>query len=142
MRLYSICNMYLSSIQNGIQTQHSTVRLFRKYQLQNNVKMLSEIYDWSDNHETTIVLNGGMTEHMDALILLIEASGLPWAPFYEPGIGNAMTSISVVIPEKLYCLKDSYFEGYIMTEHMLHVLDLTREEYDMMYALKKLPLAK
>ena len=105
-RLYTICNMYLSSVQNGIQSAHVVHELFNKYGLHADdpikANQLEQLIDWSINHKTMIVTNGGMTEHMEAIIPIVEASGLPWALFDEPGIGDALTCIGVVVPERLY----------------------------------------
>ena len=115
MRLYSITNMYLSSIQQGIQTQHSTVELFIKYRIpagttgivNGATKPLAKIETWADLHKTTIVLNGGMHHNLVELLELMEGmvkekgwDHIPFAPFYEPGLNNALTSISIIMNEQ------------------------------------------
>lgn len=104
MRLYSVTNMYTDGIHAGIQTQHSTAELFAKYRedsVQNNT-----IFEWVNNHKTTIVLNGGMHPDLVAVLELLEEwekhdkeEVIPFAPFYEPGVNNALTSISIVMRE-------------------------------------------
>ncbi|EBS4516692.1 hypothetical protein DQT32_04690 [Salmonella enterica subsp. enterica serovar Braenderup] len=104
MRLYSVTNMYMAGIHAGIQTQHSTGELFAKYRkdsVQNNT-----IFEWVIDHKTTIVLNGGMHQDLVTVLNLLEEwekhdenEVIPFAPFYEPGVNNALTSISIVMRE-------------------------------------------
>ncbi len=104
MRLYSVTNMYMAGIHAGIQTQHSTGELFakyREYSIQNNT-----IFEWVIYHKTTIVLNGGMHQDLVAVLELLEdwekhdkEEVIPFAPFYEPGVNNSLTSISIVMRE-------------------------------------------
>ena len=104
MRLYGITNMYMSGVHAGIQTQHSTVEAFVKYP--NNTPQYSTLIDWATYHKTTIVVNGGMHDNMMNILGLMEKweaeekyEVLPFAPFYEPGVNNALTSISIVMPQ-------------------------------------------
>lgn len=108
MRLYSITNMYTAGIHAGIQTQHSTAELFVKYQtdISSVYPAQSKLYDWAENHKTTVVLQGGMHDNLVQLLEEIELwdkhnpdVSLPFAPFFEPGINNALTSISIVFPQ-------------------------------------------
>ena len=105
MRAYFVNNMYLSSIQNGIQPAHVIHEMFRKYDgviCGDNLEKRLQLYDWADNHKTIIVLNGGMTEHLEKFLQLVENSQFTFATFYEPGIGNALTSIGIIVPEYFY----------------------------------------
>lgn len=114
MRLYSITNMYMQAIHAGIQTQHSTVELYNKYDytdmkiiINGSTKPLQTVKEWAKFHKTTVVLNGGM--HLDLVQLEEELNAWetntigydapPYAYFLEPGINNAMTSISVVFDQ-------------------------------------------
>jgi len=132
MRAYFINNMYLSSIQNGIQAAHVVHELFRKYQKQDALQYA--LHDWADNHKTMIVLNGGMTEHMLDFLELVQDSGLPFALFNEPGIGNALTSIGVIVPEKMY-RHDELLE-------IIEDKELSEEEKRFVIAMKQFSLAK
>jgi hypothetical protein len=96
----------MSGIHAGIQTQHSTAELFVKYPMTNSTTshMGSFIYNWAMNYKTTIILNGGMHESLRDLLELLEEweqtaryEVFPFAPFYEPGVNNALTSISIVM---------------------------------------------
>jgi hypothetical protein len=132
MRAYFINNMYLSSIQNGIQAAHVVHELFRKYQKQDALQYA--LHDWADNFKTMIVLNGGMTEHLVSFLELVKKSGLPFDTFNEPGIGNALTSIGVIVPERLY--------GHDEIIGIIEDTELSNEEKQFLIALKQFSLAK
>jgi len=57
MRAYYWGNMYLSSIQQGIQALHCTSEMFLKYLP--HTERAGPLYDWAKNHKTSILLNGG-----------------------------------------------------------------------------------
>lgn len=105
MRAYFIGNMYLSSIQNGIQAGHCISELFVKYQ--NSTPTASkDLLDWATNHKTMILLNGGynsvVTEFSDFLIAA--DNPYPWAPFFESedAMGGMQTVVGIVLPQKIY----------------------------------------
>lgn len=99
MKLYSLVNMYCSGVHAGIQTQHATVRLLRKYhsETDNSHYLISAVEEWADRHETTVVLNGG--DHyslMEWTTQLGYWDNVPFAEFREPGLNNALTSVVLV----------------------------------------------
>jgi len=102
LRMYGLVIYQLSPIQAGIQFQHSVTRYGRVHD--------SEIYrDWADNWQTSIVLNGGTTNLNpnklgtinQSLIELIE-NGIICEPFYEPDLGDQMTSIAFIADERVF----------------------------------------
>lgn len=102
MRAYFWTNMYLSSIQHGIQAQHCTAEMFRKYKEPS--QQFDKLANWADLHKTTIIKNGG--DEMDMVdvqaLILSEDNPYPWAEFYEAGVGNALTCVGVILPEGVY----------------------------------------
>lgn len=99
MRLYSLTNSYLSGIHSGIQTQHSTVRLMRKYE------GTTQLNRWADHHETTVVLNGGDHTKLESLYTaMCECHNFPYLfdIFHEPGLNYAATSIAILLHEDDY----------------------------------------
>lgn len=62
MRAYFFGNMYLSSIQQGIQGEHAMVAMFVKYRHQK--AHLDTLYEWAENHKTSIYLNGGYADNL------------------------------------------------------------------------------
>lgn len=105
----------LSGMAKGIQPQHSTVNLFKKYvpNPSNNeevtviepVDPCDMLWDWALNHETIVSLNGGITPELMDMIEFLEYDNCPypWAYFREDeSLGELVTSISLVLPERIY----------------------------------------
>ena len=105
MRCYHLCNMYLSSIQQGVQSAHAQMELFVKYR---DISRTSTamLYEWAKNHKTMIVLNGGFLYDMEESLDFFERnrSFYPFASFYESkeALGGILTNIAIVLPEKIY----------------------------------------
>jgi hypothetical protein len=111
LRLYSFCNFYLSSIQQGIQTGHAAVRLVRKY-LGSASSCRDMVKDWADNHETFIILNGGDNDGVEAAHAAIIGSGYPFDHFRESqgALGGMKTCCAVILPESVFNAKvDPHF---------------------------------
>lgn len=123
-RLYTMINWYLSPIQQGIQSAHIVHELFTKYE--NYIKTNSEdtpkeiLYDWANNHKTMIVLNGGANHDIidKQQLINFNSCGLPYAHFCEDSysLGNVMTGVGVVIPNRYYDAKISYNDAYVFSE--------------------------
>jgi hypothetical protein len=110
----------LRPIQQGIQSQHITHELFNKYVDEKNTggqyfrHGFSTLMDWSRNHKTAIVLNGGVTQDLQDLHVFLDFwvaaiekeinMPLPWASFNEDeySMGGLMTGVGIVLPECIY----------------------------------------
>ena len=104
LRLYTFTHFMLSPMAKGIQATHSTVELFNKY-IPLTESHSEVLYDWSKNWKTIISLNGGITPDLMELIEFLEYGNCPypWAYFNEDeSLGELVTSISIVLPEKIY----------------------------------------
>jgi hypothetical protein len=112
MRAYFFINYYVGGIRAGIQAAHAMdqmwlqlVEALRQGTLstleQSRFEMLCE---FSRNHKTFILLHGG--DHTDlndlASLFAMDENPYPWAKFSEPGLNDAITSVAIVIPERLY----------------------------------------
>ena len=108
MRCYHLNNMYMSSIQQGIQSAHAQMELFVKYQTPTNQK--SMLYDWATNHKTMIVLNGGFLSDMVSAYQFFDSgkNPYPYVKFHESdeALGGILTNIAIVLPEKSYKLSE------------------------------------
>ncbi len=115
MRAYFFGNMYLSSIQQGIQAQHCTGEFAVNYNpaLAADGKLYCEdpekyamLMDYLDNHKTSILLNGGYSENLHRLISLFatEDNSYPWAFFHESeeALDGALTCVGIILPEAIY----------------------------------------
>lgn len=142
MRLYSITNMYLSSIQNGIQTAHAIHEMFLKYSEESEQR--EQLIEWATDHKTIIVLNGGPSEKMLELLEIVQQMHIfPWSLFREPSLENALTSISIIVPTSYY---DDTFDVFRNIETKDFLLNYFVEEYaneiNMLNKIMHMPLAK
>lgn len=103
MRAYFFGNMYLSSIQQGIQAAHVTHELFMKPHSEEGNMYL---FEWATNHKTMILLNAGYSEEIRRLVEFFDTpdNPYPWASFNEgqDALDGALTCVGIVIPEQVY----------------------------------------
>lgn len=109
MRAYFFGNMYLSSIQNGIQSAHVVGELVVKYRPTPQriaVAQWKILIEWMDKHKTMVLLNAGYGEELHSLHKFFNETDnpYPWAPFHESkeALDGAFTSIGIVLPERIY----------------------------------------
>jgi len=108
MRCYFFTNYYYSSIQQGIQPLHAAVSLFVKYQNRYEAtSMVDMLFDWAENHQTVVCLNGGCNRDMQEIAKHLGDARCPYprVGFWEEedAIGaKVLTSIAIVLPEKIY----------------------------------------
>jgi len=105
-RGYFFTNMYLSTIQAGIQCAHAIGRMAREYNYIFN--------EWIENHETIILLNGGnctdLDDLYDTLSRLIkdlnydDSNPLPLVRFHEDkrSLNEATTCVGIILPDSIY----------------------------------------
>lgn len=105
MRAYFFGNMYLSSIQQGIQAAHVVADMFIKYKSDDG-QQADMLIDWAENHKTMILLNGGYGETLRGLIEFFDNSEnpYPWESFNEgkDSLDGALTDVGIILPEKIY----------------------------------------
>lgn len=109
MRAYFFGNMYLSSIQQGIQAAHVVAEMFTKYpdgsvnDTHNQVGILNH---WATQHKTMVLLNAGYGEEIWALKGFFDSKSnpLPWAHFCEghDALDGAITCVGIILPEEFY----------------------------------------
>ena len=111
LRLYTFINYYLSPIQAGIQSAHLVHELFNEYELTSSTPRADgkSIIDWSADHKTIIVLNGGNHKSLMELFGILLEQDLPWVSFNEDdaSLGGLMTGIGVVLPDYIYEAKST-----------------------------------
>ena len=132
MRFYSACNMYLSSIQQGIQTAHCVSEMLMKPFSEQRY----QIQDWALNHKTIICLNGGNNKSLSDFYDLIRyQSQFPVAKFHEDeqSMAGMLTCVGIIVPEKIYGADpdDTDLQDRI-----------GQEAFDIAVALKRMPLAR
>ncbi len=133
MRCYHLSNMYLSSIQQGIQSAHAQMELFVKYDADIVPGYMSvqktNLFTWAKEHKTMIVLNGGYVSHMQEALEFLskESHPYPFAPFYESddALGGILTNIAIVLPEKIYVAAELIRNGKVLPEYNRdHILSI------------------
>ncbi len=107
MRLYCWGNMYMSSIQQGIQSLHCLSEMYVKYTpLIDAWDGGKSLWDWAQNHKTVIVLNAGEMSALEKVEDLMSevANPYPWALWRESkdAINGALTNVGVILPERMY----------------------------------------
>lgn len=105
MRAYFWGNMYLSSIQQGIQSLHCVSEMYCKYRLHPGI-LEEQLHDWGKSYKTVIVLNAGEMSALETVQVLIEDPENPyaWAVWRESrdSLNEALTSVGVILPERMY----------------------------------------
>ena len=106
MRAYFFGNMYLSSIQQGIQAAHVVADMFIKYPMETVEEEEGILYDWASVHKTMILLNGGYSENLHDLVGFFDHDNNPYpTAFFNESIAaldGAITSVGIILPEKIY----------------------------------------
>lgn len=118
MRYYAFGNYYLSSLQQALQAHHACQEIYNIYQTPAARAVYS---DWSQNHKTIVLLNGGNSADLQDLFNFFSQPGNPYlfAKFHEDeqSLNNALTSVGIILPEMIYetAANDRKFRG----EHYL-----------------------
>lgn len=100
MRFYSFTNMYLSSLQVGLQSGHVLSEMFL------NFPDAADLKTWATEHKTMILLNAGYsaTLHEIYASLCNEENPYPFAKFHESeeALDGALTCVGIVVPDVIY----------------------------------------
>jgi hypothetical protein len=163
LRAYYFGNMYLSSIQQGIQAAHVTAEMFTKFptQVGDRAKML---HSWANDHKTMILLNAGYgSEIRELMKMFVDAANpFPYAAFWESeeALDGALTSIGIILPEYIWTgskqIREDGFEAlrYIRengriewspggdTSKPLVRTDISKWEFELICRLNNYGLAK
>lgn len=104
MRAYFWGNMYLSAIQQGIQSLHCLSEMYIKYLP--DTEEAGPLYDWALNHKTVVVLNAGeavslhkIREHFDSAD---HDYAWAWWAESEEALAGSLTSVGIILPERIY----------------------------------------
>lgn len=171
LRCYTFTNYYLSPIQQGIQSAHSTVELFNKYLLKEGWVdgMAEQIKEWATEWKTMICLNGGNSYEVHNIYYFLNSlanNPYPFALFYESeeALNGMITSVAIILPERIFntatvmrsrTLPDgvSYTHDKILREHRfsfpdlvdpnkIHIETYSEWEYELMKKLNECTLAR
>lgn len=105
-RAYYFGNMYMSSIQQGIQALHCTSELYLKYGRGTPSNQGNDLYDWGLTYKTVVLLNGGDHAALIKIADFLDTEDNPyaWAEWNEgdPDLNGAMTCVGTVLPARIY----------------------------------------
>jgi hypothetical protein len=80
--------------------------MFAKYPHNSCTPDLEILYDWANNHKTTIILNGGYANNLWRLFAILAniSNPYPWASFNESdeALNGCITSVGIILPKKVY----------------------------------------
>lgn len=155
MRFYSFTNYYLSSIQIGIQTAHALGEMFNQYPYGDSPAG-QRLRDWSANHKTMVLLNGGNGASLrDLWTLFSDERNTDHivSKFHEDdqSLDGALTCVAILLPERLYdaeWIKPDYRNGtegywwYTTDAENKQGEQIQGWEAELLTAIKRLPLAR
>lgn len=111
LRAFFFTNMYMSSIQRGIQSTHAVARAFVKYG-QDEAELL---WEWAEEHETIIVLDAGYSEEIDSLANFFAHGDnpYPWTLYNESqaALNGAATCAMIILPEEVFKTAEKVRKG-------------------------------
>lgn len=100
MRFYSFSNMYLSSLQVGLQSGHVLSEMFL------NFPDAADLRTWASEHKTMILLNGGYSSTLREIYDALNDTDNPYtfAKFHESeeALDGALTCVGIIVPEEIY----------------------------------------
>lgn len=108
LRMYFFVPYNIMPIQHGIQAGHAALRMALKYG-RNNPD--AQIWDFIEDHETFIILNGGPTNlkydhtdpgHLGNIQYELERIGVAHDKFFEPDLNDALSAVCFIAPEQVW----------------------------------------
>lgn len=110
MRFYALGNMYLSSIQQGIQAGHALGEIVAKYEYSAAKKVEQNIVkDFLTNHKTWVLLNGGTWEEITEFAVFLNSATslkypIPYSSFHEDAksLAGIVTCVGLILPKEYY----------------------------------------
>lgn len=103
-RLYSLTNMYLSSLQKGLQTAHLVADLSLDSHMDSQVNKI--FTEWAVRDRTIIILNGGNSLNLERWEQFLKDFNRrwPWVAFREDqqSLNGAITTVGLIIPDSVY----------------------------------------
>lgn len=102
MRAYFFGNMYLSSIQQGIQAAHCLAEMFIGYVHGSSMEKI--LHDWAVHHKTMVLLDGGYAEALNELHGCFKDTKFPCGIFKEEeaALNRTTTCVGIILPERIY----------------------------------------
>lgn len=103
--MYCLSERHLSGIQKAIQAAHAIVEYSLAY------GDSPEYKKWAGEDKTIIVLDGGIYTDMLRIVDFLNEKHMNFATFKEPDMGYMMTSIALLVDERVFDYK-TYSKSY------------------------------
>jgi hypothetical protein len=146
-RAYYFGNMYLSSIQQGIQALHCTSEMYLKVRAQReaNPQAVVDLYTWGADDKTVVLLNGGDCAALSAIADQLASldNDYVWAEWSEgkTDLNSALTCVGIILPPRIYeSAKELRRPPRYREDHMI-CKDLTKWELEFIEILNRCRLA-
>ena len=135
LRMYFFVPYNISGRQMGIQAGHAALRYARMFSNDN-----PEVWDFVDNHETWIILNGGTTNadrdfdgipagSLNLIADQLQENDIMFSYFVEPDLNNALTALCFIADERVFNRKDyPDFSDYLFNNHYDLFIDKTKDD--------------
>lgn len=104
-RMYCLSERHLSGVQKVIQAAHAIVEYSLTY------GDSPEYKKWAGEDKTIIVLDGGIYTDMLRIVDFLNEKHMNFATFKEPDMGWMMTSIALLVDERVFDYK-TYSKSY------------------------------
>jgi hypothetical protein len=112
VRMYFFVPYNISEIQKGIQCGHAALRYARAFSAE-----FPEVWEFVDNHETWIILNGGTTNDqrdfegipagtLNQIADELLKTDIRFSYFIEPDLNNALSSLCFLCDERVFNRED------------------------------------
>lgn len=143
LRAYYFGNLYMSSIQQGIQSLHTTAEMFMKYG--ETVPQNEMLCDWASDHKTVILKQAGYSSDLLNIreMLSVDDNPYPWAHFCEEGVDDALTCVGIILPVKVFGTADAVRKmPFSKRDRFLREAGLTQFELDLVTVIIETSLAR
>lgn len=100
MRAYFWGNLYLSSIQQGIQAAHVVGDMIANYD--ESTPQNQMLVDWARHHKTMVLYNGGFQSKLIEISnIFADSKKYPWARFHEEedSLNGSVTCVGIIVPD-------------------------------------------
>ena len=153
LRMYFFVPYNISDKQMGIQAGHSALRYARLFSAEH-----PEVWDFVDNHETWIMLNGGTTNEqrdfdgipmgtMNQIADELADNDIRFSYFTEPDLNNGLSALCFLMDERVFNREDyPDFMNYIVdvkmyksakdampAENLIYLMDMGMEKAQEMF---------
>lgn len=142
LRMYGLVNYQLIGIQKGIQYGHGkdeyTLAMIDMLENGfNNLDVYKQYKEWLKFHKTYIILNGGTTNNnpkrlgtLNKHLNTLKEQGIYCTTFYEPDLGDQLTSINFIVDERVFGKDDNKqykwknFKDWLLDNPSAYIFDI------------------